>query len=115
MVSNAENSFMLSARRATVDDSMFILGTVTNNPATAVIALWGEKMDRTLEAVECVCLLSKDHVERSSVFIATYFALRHDALLCSARVMPPRHLPLCLSCIGANTVPRMERLMLFVS
>ena len=115
MVSNAENSFMLSARRAAINDSMFILDTVTNNPATAVIALWGEKMDRTLEAVECVCLLSKDHVERSSVFIATYFALRHDVLLCSARVKAPQHLHLVLTCLGASTVPRMERLMLFVS
>ncbi|MGB9474463.1 MAG: hypothetical protein WCE87_05265 [Candidatus Udaeobacter sp.] len=48
-----------------------------HNPAVAVRADWRQRVDCTLEAIECVVLPGYHHFKRLVIFILANFANRH--------------------------------------
>jgi hypothetical protein len=61
---------------ATIDLSIGFY-TVPDDPAIAVWADWGQRVDRAFEAIECVMLSGYDHLKRLVIFIFANFACSH--------------------------------------
>src|SRR6266702_8140487 len=51
------------------------LDAVADDVAAAVLAMWRERLDRTLEAVEHVVRPRRDHLEGLVVLVSTHFAV----------------------------------------
>jgi hypothetical protein len=51
--------------------------TVPDDPAIAVRADRSQRVDRALEAIECVMLSGYDHFKRLVIFVFTNFACSH--------------------------------------
>jgi hypothetical protein len=54
---------------------------VTDDVAIAMFALWRERMNRTLEAVERVALAAQLHFEGFVIVISAHFATCHGFIL----------------------------------
>jgi hypothetical protein len=61
---------------ATVDLSIGFY-TVPNDSAVAMWADWRQRMNRALEAIECVMFSGYDYFKRLVIFIFTNFACSH--------------------------------------
>src|SRR6266568_6684630 len=57
------------------------LDAVADDVAAAVLAVWRERLDRTLEAVEHVVRPRRDHLEGLVVLVSTHFAVPWSSLL----------------------------------
>jgi hypothetical protein len=51
---------------------------MSDNPATAMRAFRGERVDRALEAVECMRFAGEDDLKRIVVVVAADFTLGHE-------------------------------------
>jgi hypothetical protein len=50
---------------------------MSDDPAVAVWADWRQRVDRALEAIECVMLSGYDHFKRLVIFILANFTCTH--------------------------------------
>lgn len=71
---------MLGTRRAAIDQ-IIVLGSVTDDSATTVIARWCQQMDRTFERIKCVFLSVHCHGKRLVVVISANITFRHGSPL----------------------------------
>ena len=84
------------------------LYTVTDDLDAAVLARWGERMDRALEAVEHVWLIAGHfYPKRLVVLVAAHFALGH---LCNSSPSPAfANRKACISPTGLIETPAPAR------
>jgi hypothetical protein len=66
------------------EDFASLLHTVTDDPALAVGANRGQRVDRALEAIEGVMLAANNHLKGLVIFIFTNFACSHTKSLSHA-------------------------------
>jgi hypothetical protein len=76
-VAQAHHAFYLGAMLA-AEEGAFLFESVTNNMNAAIPAGRGQRMDCTLEAVECVGCTIHGHFERLVVVVSAGFASSHD-------------------------------------
>ena len=87
-------------------DGAVCLHAVADDPDAAVLASRGERVDRTLEAVEYVRLVvGQRYPERLVVLIATHFALRHPQTPFSRSSRPRFGSNIDARCCGIETFP----------
>jgi hypothetical protein len=68
--------------------------TVPNDSTIAMRADWCQRVDRALEAIECVMLAGYDHFKRLVIFIFANFACSHTQLFRASAAL--RRCPLVL-------------------
>ena len=78
-VAQAHHAFYLGAMLA-AEEGAFLFESVTDNMNAAIPAGRGQRMDCTLEAVECVGCTIHGHFERLVVVVSARFAFSHDGL-----------------------------------
>lgn len=69
------------------EDLASLLHSMSDDPALAVRANRGERVDRALEAIEGVMLAGHDHFERLVILIFTNFACSHTNSLSRAAAL----------------------------